>query len=283
MWGENDQVAPRVASFPELSVRSLAIGTVAAAVTTSLAALGHLARLDLLTLALVPLVVGAVLPIPATLATRLVVAVGLVFCLNFMAAWLLGLVGAPSTPPVIASAILAPVAAAVGAGWLQPRVGAVLDRGDAAALVTGAVVWTLLWLPTRHDDSAAILSRLVSDGEDNAAHLGIVQAITVQHGLLFGHVAQWRGRLLSGDALYPPAFHLSVALFTSAVDSLFGSTQPKYLVRTYFLCVIGVQAAWATTALMAIRAMGPGGPRWWPCLYWCSGWLCFSFSGRPLR
>ncbi len=219
-------------------------------------ALLHLVRLDIVLLLATPVTLACVLPMESTLAVRLVVAIGCWYCANFLLAWVAELVGIPFGPTIAALALLLPITLAVCLGWLVPRVGPVLDGGDAVALLGGFAVLALLWLPTARDNTASILSRLISDGEDNAAHLGIIQAITIQHGLLFGQAQRWSGRLLAGHTAYPQGFHLNVALLVSAVDRLFGRATTPHLVRTYFYSVIGLQGLWAVTTVMTIRALG---------------------------
>jgi hypothetical protein len=216
----------------------------------------HVAHLDLILLASGPLALALILPIASTYVLRLVIAVGVYYCSNFVGAWLLGLVGIPFTPPLAALWVLLPVAVGVSIGRLQPRIGPLLDWGDALALGTGGVLLALLWLPSRRDDSATILGRLISGGEDNAGHLGIVEAMVIQHGLIFGQIQKWSGQLLAGHTAYPPGFHINVALAVSAVENWFGKADPRHLVRVYFYAQILLEAVWATTTVMAIRALG---------------------------
>jgi len=219
-------------------------------------ALLHVAHMDLVLLAAMPIGLAIVLPIPSTFFVRVVIAVGVVFCANCALAWMLGLVGIPFdvVPAVLGLAI--PLTLAVAMGLLTPKLGPWFDGGDAIAFGAGLFVLIVLWLPAARDDTATLLSRLIANGEDNAGHLGIVHAILTQHGLLFGLAGQWTGRLLAGHTTYPPGFHLNVALGVSALGNLFGAANPGQLVQGYFYAAIALQAVWAATTVMGIRALG---------------------------
>jgi hypothetical protein len=220
-----------------------------------LAAVLHVARLDVLLLIAMPLVVAMVLPRASTFFVRAVIAAGFCYCANFVVAWLVGLVGVPFVPLVVALAVLLPITFALCLGWLKARFGTLMDGGDAVALFAGLVVLMVLWLPTARDSTATILSRLAGNGEDNSAHLGIVRAITLQHGLLFGEAQHWSGRLLPGHTAYPPGFHVNVALVVSALENLFRTANSGQLVRAYFYGALALQALWAMTTVLAVRAL----------------------------
>ncbi|TMG39911.1 MAG: hypothetical protein E6H92_03680 [Chloroflexi bacterium] len=220
------------------------------------AALLHVAHLDVMLLASIPIALALLVPISSTFFVRLVIGISITFCTNFLVAWLLGLVDIPFVPVSAVLFLALPMAFGLSMGWLRPRLGPLLDGGDAVALLCGLSVLVLLWLPAAGDDAATMLSRLVAMGEDNAAHLGIVQAIVIQHELLFGEAQRWSGRLLPGHTAYPPGLHVNVALVVSALENFFGTPNPSQLVRAYFYVAIGLQAIWAATTVMAIRAVG---------------------------
>lgn len=230
---------------------------VAAVGTLAAIELLQFVHLDLLLIVAMPLVLALALPVAMTMAVRVVLAAGCCYGINFVSAFLMGLVGIPFEPATAALALALPLAIAVGTGRLALRVGQPIEGADLIAILSGAVVLILLWLPTARDTSAHLLSRLISDGEDNAAHLGIVQAISIQHGLLFGRAQAWSGRLVAGHTAYPPGFHVNVALVVAGVDDLFGRATPARLVRAYFYAILGLQSLWAMAMVLAIRAMGP--------------------------
>ena len=214
----------------------------------------HLARLDALALPALPILWALVLPIRGTLAWRLLVAVPAVVSSNAVVAFLAGLVGLPYDTPVAVTANLLPLAAMVGAGLVRVQVGRIADFGDLLAIGAGLVVLFLVMAPALGLDDGHLLAVVVG-GEDNAAHLAIVNAIGTEPRYPFFAAEALRGRILDGYITYPAGFHLSVALVLSAVANTFGPGGSPDLVRVFFVAAAGVQALWAATTVMAVRSL----------------------------
>ena len=234
-----------------------AVVRVAAAVAALVAAVAllHVARADLLLLLACPLLLAAAIPGDSTFAVRLVIAAAVVFCADVIVAWLTDLAGVAFTPPVTTAVILAPLVAAVMSGRVALRLGRVADLGDAIALGAGVVVFILLWLPGHADTAGQALARLLQTGEDNAGHLTLVQAIVSTQGDLLRSSTRLAGEMTAGQATYPPGFHLNVALLAMAFDNLFGSPSSARHVTVYAHSVVGLEAIWATTLVVAVRSV----------------------------
>lgn len=214
----------------------------------------HLARLDAVALPALPILLALVLPIRSTLAWRLLVAIPAIVSSNSVLAFLAGLVGLPFDTPVAVAANLLPLAALVGAGRLRVQVGQIADGGDLLAIGAGLVVFFLVMAPALGLDDGHLLAVIVG-GEDNAAHLAIVNAIGTEPRYPFFAAKALQGRILDGYITYPAGFHLSVALVRSAVANTFGPGGSPDLVRVFFVSAAGVQALWAATTVMAVRSL----------------------------
>lgn len=256
-------IAARPVSAPAIAAvqtRRWPIGLGVAVAVVALVFGLHTLRADILVLTCVPVALALAIPAPATVVWRLVVAGGAFICSNAVLALLAGGLGLPYTVPVAAAAHLAPLAFLVLTQRVTLRVGALADAGDLAALSAGVLVLLLLAQPAAGADAAHLFA-LVVGGEDNAAHLAMVNAIGLDNRYLFFDAAAAGTRVFEAYTTYPAGLHMNIALVLAGINDTLGGAGTGRLLRVFFAAGLVIQAAWATTTVMAARAVAGRGRR----------------------
>ena len=228
--------------------------SVAAVAVIVTAALLHLLSLDPLGMVAAPIITALLLPVPATFLWRLIVAVAVLFAANAVLAFAVNLAGLPFTPGVAFAADVVPWVVLWRFRRSRPQLGPISDPGDLVAIATGVGVMFLFGRPAVGAGSGQLLA-LLAGGEDNAAHLAIVNAIGIHMQYPAFNRAEMHLRLLDGNIDYPAAFHLNVAVARAAFDNALGGSSSARLVEVYFSAGLAIQGVWAASTVLAARAV----------------------------
>lgn len=155
-------------------------------------------------LAILPVLVGAAIPLPWTLLRRSLLAVTLLFAASIWVGYILFALGAP-----LGAWLLPSVAALFIVVLRRFSVGQLVDRSDLPAIIVVAVTAVPFICGLVNYDNGRNLP-ILSNGEDAASHFAIFENIVAERGLVFGR-SDLSPRLFPELIDYPQGSHFAAA------------------------------------------------------------------------